>query len=232
MLIGPSTGDKVYHGILLELNRIVEEDNLRPGDKLPSERELSERLKVGRSSVREALRALELLGLITTRRGEGTFIEHYRHNKLFDILGYYLLRDRKATKDLSEMRMILELDAVRLACTRANDKYIQIMEQSILDAEDKIRSGLSPVEEDFEFHRAIARASRNSVLQRIWIPIIEYSKTIRENSLTNEVTLELMIEQHRGILESIRNRNPEQAEERMREHLTHKLVHDISDGRF
>ena len=109
-MLGPTGGDKVYHGIILELNRIVEEDNLRPGDKLPSERELSDRLKVGRSSVREALRALELLGLITTRRGEGTFIENYRHNKLFDILGYYLLRDRKSSKDLVEMRIILELD--------------------------------------------------------------------------------------------------------------------------
>lgn len=221
MLIGPSTGDKVYHGILLELNRIVEEDNLRPGDKLPSERELSERLKVGRSSVREALRALELLGLITTRRGEGTFIEHYRHNKLFDILGYYLLRDRKATKDLTEMRIILELDAVRLACDRASEKYIEIMEKSISDALAKMRCGQSPVEEDFEFHRAIARASRNSVLQRIWIPIVEYSKTIREVSFTSEAAFELMIEHHRGILESIRKRNPDEAEKRMREHLTH-----------
>lgn len=221
MLLGPSTGDKVYHGILLELNRIVEEDNLRPGDKLPSERELSERLKVGRSSVREALRALELLGLITTRRGEGTFIEHYRHNKLFDILGYYLLRDRKATKDLSEMRIILELDAVRLACERASEKYIQIMEKSISDALEKLRCGQSPLEEDFEFHRAIARASRNSVLQRIWIPIVEYSKTIREDSFTSEANFELMIEQHKGILESIRQRNPEEAEKRMKEHLSY-----------
>lgn len=221
MILGPAAGDKVYHGILLELNRIVEEDNLRPGDKLPSERELSERLKVGRSSVREALRALELLGLITTRRGEGTFIEHYRHNKLFDILGYYLLRDRKASRDLSEMRLILELDAVRLACERATDKYLQIMEKCIADAVLKIERGQSPVEEDFEFHRAIARASRNSVLQRIWIPLVEYSKTVREDSLTDDGTQKSMIDEHRGILEAIRERNLDKAESRMREHLAH-----------
>lgn len=221
MLLGPAAGDKVYHGILLELNRIVEEDNLRPGDKLPSERELSDRLKVGRSSVREALRALELLGLITTRRGEGTFIEHYRHNKLFDILGYYLLRDRKASKDLYEMRLILELDAVRLACERATDKYLQIMEKSIADAVLKIEQGQSPVEEDFEFHRAIARASRNSVLQRIWIPLVEYSKTVREDSLTDERTQQSMVEEHKSILKAIREKNRDEAEARMREHLAH-----------
>ena len=71
-----STNRKVYEGILMQLNEIIAEENLRPGDKLPSERELSERLSVGRSSVREALRALELLGLIETRRGEGTFLKH------------------------------------------------------------------------------------------------------------------------------------------------------------
>ncbi|HBI03599.1 MAG TPA: transcriptional regulator, partial [Paenibacillaceae bacterium] len=78
---------KVYQEILLEINNLIKEDGLKPGDRLPSERELAERLRVGRSSVREALRALELLGLITTRRGEGTFIQSYRQNKLIDIIG-------------------------------------------------------------------------------------------------------------------------------------------------
>lgn len=218
-----SSGDKVYHGILLELNRIVEEDNLRPGDKLPSERELSERLKVGRSSVREALRALELLGLIATRRGEGTFIENYRHNKLFDILGYYLLRDRKSSRDLVEMRIMLELDAVKLACNRTTDKYINIMEQTIADAEEKLKQGQIPLEEDFEFHRAIARASKNSILHRIWLPIIEYSKPLREESLLKVGRIEVMIEEHKSIVQAIRERNESEAQNRLKEHLNECL---------
>jgi GntR family transcriptional regulator, transcriptional repressor for pyruvate dehydrogenase complex len=223
-MLGPTGGDKVYHGIILELNRIVEEDNLRPGDKLPSERELSERLKVGRSSVREALRALELLGLITTRRGEGTFIENYRHNKLFDILGYYLLRDRKSSKDLVEMRIILELDAVRLACSRATAEHFSQMELSISDAEEKIANGQIPVKEDYEFHRIIAKSSRNSVLSRIWIPLVEYSKTIREQSLARAGRLDQMIQEHKDIMEAIRSKDEEQAEFRMREHLSNSLL--------
>lgn len=223
-MLNSSSGDKVYHGILLELNRIVEEDRLRTGDKLPSERELSERLKVGRSSVREALRALELLGLITTRKGEGTFIENYRHNKLFDILGYYLLRDRKTSKDLIEMRIMLELDAVKLACRRSTDKYIQIMEKTIEEAELKIKQGLVPVEEDFEFHRAIARASKNAVLHRIWIPIVEYSKTVKEESLLKTGRIDMMVEEHRAILQAIREGNEEEARVRLKEHLSQSLL--------
>jgi len=225
-MLSPSSGDKVYHGILLELNRIVEEDGLRPGDKLPSERELSDRLKVGRSSVREALRALELLGLITTRRGEGTFIQNYRDNKFFDILGYYLLRDKKTSKDLFEMRMLLELDAVRLACQRATEKSLFEMEQTIIRAKKKLSEGLIPVEEDYDFHRAVARASKNSILRRIWIPLIEYSRTARDASAPKggKIDYSKMIQEHEEILEAIRGKNTEEAEARMRENLENELL--------
>lgn len=77
-----SKNTKVYIGIVKQLRAMIEHDGLKPGDRLPSERELSERLGVGRSSVREALRALELLGLIETRRGEGTFMRDFRGNQL------------------------------------------------------------------------------------------------------------------------------------------------------
>lgn len=103
MVLDSSQERKVYEGILLQIHEIVQERNLRPGDKLPSERELSEQLGAGRSSVREALRALELLGLIETRRGEGTFLKSYRHNRLIDILGFFILRDAKTKKDLIEI---------------------------------------------------------------------------------------------------------------------------------
>lgn len=222
-MLNSSLSDKVYHGILLELNRIVEADNLRAGDKLPSERELSERLKVGRSSVREALRALELLGLITTRRGEGTFLENYRHNKLFDILGYYLLRDRKTKKDLLEMRIILEMDAVQLACKRITNKYLQIMEKSILDAEEKINQGEVPVEEDFEFHWAIARASKNSVLHRIWLPIVDYSRIHHGEAWMDSAKLTSFVGEHKGIYLAIREGNEEEAVSLIRQHLNQSL---------
>ncbi|MBO8171871.1 MAG: FadR family transcriptional regulator [Bacillaceae bacterium] len=210
---------KVYQAILMEINRIMKEDNLRPGDRLPSERELSERLQVGRSSVREALRALELLGLITTRHGGGTYVQHYRHNKLIDILGYYILRDYKTKRDLIEMRKLLELDAVRLACKRATDKHFEEMERILEASEEKIRQGIVPTEEDYKFHRIIARSSRNSLLHRIWAPIVEYSKTIREDSLSREGRPEQAVKEHRGIMEAIKRGDVAESEKRMAQHL-------------
>lgn len=215
---------KVYQEILLEINKIIKEDGLKPGDKLPSERELSDRLQVGRSSVREALRALELLGLITTRRGEGTFLQHYRHNQLINVMGAYILKDFKTRRDVVEMRKILELDAVRLACSRAGEKHFSEMERIILQGEEKIREGKVPTEEDYLFHRAICRASRNSVLHRIWVPLVEYSKSVRERSLAREGRAEEGFKEHRAILEAIRAGDEEEAVLCMANHLENSIL--------
>lgn len=80
---------KVYVEILKQIRQLMEDDRLTTGDKIPSERELSERLGAGRSSVREALRALELIGLIETRRGEGTFIKEVGDHQFIDLLATF-----------------------------------------------------------------------------------------------------------------------------------------------
>jgi GntR family transcriptional regulator, transcriptional repressor for pyruvate dehydrogenase complex len=218
-VLGSAQERKVYEGILLQIHEIVREKNLRPGDKLPSERELSEQLGAGRSSVREALRALELLGLIETRRGEGTFLKHYRHNRLIDILGYFILRDYKTKKDLIEMRRILELEAVRLACRRATDKHFDEMERILVAAEERVERGEVPTEEDYQFHRVICRSSRNSILHRIWAPLVEYSDSVRSESLGREGRARTALAEHRRIMEAIREGDEALAVERMREHL-------------
>ncbi|WP_232698896.1 FadR/GntR family transcriptional regulator [Brevibacillus daliensis] len=219
-----SSNRKVYEGILLQLNEIIAEENLRPGDKLPSERELSDRLCVGRSSVREALRALELLGLIETRRGEGTFLKHYRQNRLIDILGSYILRDSKTKKDLVEMRKILELDAVQLACRRATQKHFDEMERILDTAWERIEQGEVPMEEDYLFHRIIARSSRNSVLHRIWAPLVEYSGGIRKDSLSREGRVRNSHQEHIQVMEAIREGNEQKAVDYMKVHLDNSML--------
>ncbi|MBO8163693.1 MAG: FadR family transcriptional regulator [Brevibacillus sp.] len=210
---------KVYEDILLQIHEIVKRNNLRVGDKLPSERELSDQLGVGRSSVREALRALELLGLIETRRGEGTFLKHYRHNRLIDVLGFFILRDYKTKKDLVEMRKLLELDAVRLACRRATEKHFEEMERILAAAWERVERGEIPTEEDYLFHRVICRSSRNSILHRIWAPLVEYSDTVRSTSLAREGRAKAALIEHEQIMLAIRSGDEQTAARRMQEHL-------------
>ena len=101
----------------------MEEDCLVAGDRLPSERELSSRLNVGRSSVREALRALELVGLIETRRGEGTFIRNFYDNGLVQLIAPFLLQDEKTIRDLLQTKRLLEKDMIRLVCNLPKETF-------------------------------------------------------------------------------------------------------------
>ncbi|KIL46311.1 hypothetical protein KR50_29860 [Jeotgalibacillus campisalis] len=103
---------KVYLSVVHKLKEMIQRDGLTAGDRLPSERELSERLSVGRSSVREAFRALELLGLIETRHGEGTFLRDFRDHHLVELLGMFILQNGQAEKDVLEMKIWVEMGSM------------------------------------------------------------------------------------------------------------------------
>lgn len=160
------SSSKVYLDIVEQLRKMIEADGLLPGDKIPSERELSERLQVGRSSVREALRALELLGLIETRRGEGTFIANFQDHKLVEILGGFFLQDKKAKEKLKETKYLIELDCLKLAIKDASDSKIQSV----------ITWAKKHTFDDFSFFQQIASIHDNSLVGRIWTAIGSYEK--------------------------------------------------------
>jgi len=224
-MLGETDELKLYQEVLLKVNEIIEEDKLTIGDRLPSERELAERLKVGRSSVREALRALELLGLISTRRGEGTFIQDHSAHRLVEIIAFFILRNQKSKKDLLEARKIIEVDVIRLAAERINDDEIKYLEDIIEQSEVKLKRGELPVEEDYFFHEKIALASKNNLLYKIWKPIVEYGKTILEESLERTGRPEISILEHKNILQALKDRNIADAERQMKIHLEKSEFH-------
>jgi len=210
---------KVYQEVLLKINELIEVDQLKVGDRLPSERELAERLRVGRSSVREALRALELLGLISTRRGEGTFIQDHTSHRLVEILAFFILRNQKSKNDLLEMRKIIELQAVKLAAERIKAEQLSQLEELVEESEKKIAMGKLPLEEDYLFHQTIALATDNSLLFKIWQPIADYGRTVLKESLERSGRPEYSLFEHKKIFEALRDRNAEAAEQQMKLHL-------------
>jgi GntR family transcriptional regulator, transcriptional repressor for pyruvate dehydrogenase complex len=163
----PNTSSKIYLEVVEKIRSMIEESGLLPGDKIPSERELSERLKVGRSSVREALRALELLGLIETRRGEGTFIKDFQEHRLVELLGAFFLQDSKTKKDLAETKRFIEMDCLQAAVKRAGN---EIIEECIAWAEENDFT-------DSEFFEKIAALNPNRLLERIWRVVNSYEKS-------------------------------------------------------
>ncbi|MFT4415152.1 FadR/GntR family transcriptional regulator [Fredinandcohnia humi] len=163
-----SSSSKVYIEIVNQIRSIIHDDGLVAGDKIPSERELSDRLKVGRSSVREALRSLELLGLIETRRGEGTFLKNFEDHQLIHLLGTFIIQGEKTKEDLVETKYLIEKTCIELACNNMDDSVLLELKQGIKDAEDQ---------EEFLF-RTIIEATNNRLLLRIWLIVNEYVKLI------------------------------------------------------
>ncbi|WP_110927206.1 FadR/GntR family transcriptional regulator [Bacillus massiliglaciei] len=163
---------KIYLDVVENLRRMIEEDGLVSGDKIPSERELSDRMQVGRSSVREALRALELLGLIETRRGEGTFIKDFQEHRLVELLGTFFLQNEKVKQDLSETKRLLEIDCLRILVSSASEDELNGLIKWAETAEFT----------DDEFFMKIAIVNRNRLLERIWRIVNSYSKAVKGNA--------------------------------------------------
>lgn len=151
-------GNKVYIEIVRKLRAMIDEDGLKAGDKIPSERELSERLHVGRSSVREALRALELLGLIETRRGEGTFLRDSRGNQLVQLLSTFILQDEKAIRDVETTKQLIEMDGLRLIIERNNSEQLRLFKEKF--------SQTSLTDDDF--FQELLELADNFLVYRIW----------------------------------------------------------------
>ncbi|TDM04526.1 FadR/GntR family transcriptional regulator [Macrococcus carouselicus] len=103
-----SIKQKGFISVVKELETYMIEHDLAAGDKLPSERDLSEKMNLSRSSIREALRAMELIGIITTKRGEGTFLSNVDDHQLFEIIGRFLIYSDKQKKEITEFKELLE----------------------------------------------------------------------------------------------------------------------------
>ncbi|MBB5324504.1 GntR family transcriptional repressor for pyruvate dehydrogenase complex [Anoxybacillus tepidamans] len=162
---------KMYVEILQKIYRIIEEDGLSAGDKIPSERELSERLKAGRSSVREALRSLEFLGIIETRRGEGTYLKEFGEHQLIDLLGMFILQDKKAKADLVETKWLIEQLCLLLACERRTEAQL-----------DELKGFIQQKTIDYEtFFKWVLKAGHNYLLERIWRVLNDFFRLQHED---------------------------------------------------
>ncbi|RDW16327.1 FadR family transcriptional regulator [Oceanobacillus arenosus] len=166
---------KVYQGVLNEIRSYIEKNELNAGDKLPSERELAEKLQAGRSSVREALRALELLGIIETRHGEGTYLSTYRPFHIVELLSSFILQQGNTKEDLFLSKRIIEKEAAKLAFDRFTDSDLDELKQIIDSTYDH------PNDRHVAFFNFIFMKTENLLLTRIWQLMEEFSHTIRKD---------------------------------------------------
>ena len=187
------------------------------GERLANEFELAEELKVGRNTIREAIKLLASKNIVEIRRGKGTFVSE-RPGLIDDPLGLSFLSNQAfLSADLLEVRQIIEPAIAKLAARNRTSENIDDMLASCLAVEEAIALGKNHTEEDMLFHTAIAKGTQNQVIPNL-IPIIHSSISafIEE---TNNVLKQETLTTHREILAAIKSGSEEQAEEAMKEHL-------------
>lgn len=160
-----TSSPKLFIEIVQQLRDLIEHERIPIGGKLPSERELVDRLEVGRSTIREALRSLELLGLIETRRGEGTFLADYRKHQLVEVLAAFILQDTKSTEDVIATRKTLEKQAI-LELTQNQHASIPVWREALQQ--------LQVVKSEW-LVKELMIASGNRLAFKIWLLLAEYS---------------------------------------------------------
>ena len=158
--------NKVYEEVAKQIERLILK-KLQPGDKLPSERELAETLRVSRSSIRDAIRGLELMGLVEPRQGAGTIVREISAESLVNPFTDALKRRQELVSELLDFRRMLEPPLAARAATHASADDISDMEEILRRQEEKQKQGDAAVAEDAEFHYSVALASDNSVVLKV-----------------------------------------------------------------
>lgn len=180
---------KMFLDIVGELRSIIREEGIETGGKLPSERELAERLQAGRSTIREALRSLELLGLIETRRGEGTFLADFRKHQLVEVLAAFIMQHPDSVSDVQETRSIHEKAAIITVCQDTELRRLPVWGSLLtkIDVDGEI------LREDLVREMIVATGNRLSL--KIWFLLKQYSKVPFEEmtkSDENEIVKRLL----------------------------------------
>jgi GntR family transcriptional repressor for pyruvate dehydrogenase complex len=212
-------------GIVKQITAQIGSGALKPGERIPSEKELCRQFQVSRAPLREALRSLSVLGILESRAGEGTFVSADNRRYLERTLQWGMLLDRKAVQELMETRLMLETHVTYLAASRASEDDIDEIESALEGMEASVSDPQRYLEFDLKFHLLLARATQNSILRILLNTIRGYLEDWIRQALdassgqkTNRRAL-LSVTQHRKILNAIKRRRPGEARRAMVEHI-------------
>ena len=205
--------------IITLLKELINSKNLEPGDKLPSERILSEKFKISRNNLREALETLEYFGLVKSIPQSGTFIADIGVTALNGMIDDILGLPAPSFKNLVEARIFLELKGVKLAALNRTVDDLIHMENSLAEYSEKVIRGEEAVQEDLLFHLTIARASGNPTINTFMLKITpEIITNFEKHHVCDKDTAFNGIKEHKAILDAIKNQNPSEAKDAMKKH--------------
>lgn len=228
----PIASNKVSLLIMSQIKESIRTGKLKMGDRLLSERVMSEQLGVSRAAVREAIRAMELMGLVKCIQGEGNFIQESFENNLMEPLSLMFMLNKSKANEIGELRRALEIESVRLTASKITKETVMKLNETIevIATSDDERAR---VEADKEFHYIIAKASGNmfiiNILNSLSQIIEEQMAGVRENITANKKNIKIITDSHKSIVKALDEGNVDAAIEAMSIHMNSVMEHlDLS----
>ena len=216
---------RLYESVIEQIMNLIKNDKLKPGDKLPPERELAEKFSISRGSLREAFRVLESKGLIKSKPGGGRFIREIKKDAFIDTENIILSLEKSSILELLEAREIFEVKIVEFAAERATAEEVKVIEEVFsrvseeVRTEDKEAEDDKKTESDTEFHLAIASASHNFVFVNVIKLHLDLLRDTREKTQQIPGRREGRWREHQAILQAIKEHDSKKAGEAMLKHL-------------
>lgn len=227
---------RTFQDIARQIEEAIISGELKPHDRLPSERELQQLFGVGRASVREAVRILESNGMLEVRTGAisgGIFVKPLTTNTTVDGLQRLFLVEQISEKELIEYRVAIESITVYWAAMRATDEDINNIAQIIEDMEEEDEPNWKEFHDyDLEFHLAVAKAAKNRINVLVMLAIRQTLLRIMQETFTNVMersqVRNTLIREHKKILTLIQNKDGDAAKRLMTDHITNFYKHTES----
>jgi GntR family transcriptional repressor for pyruvate dehydrogenase complex len=219
MTFGTFKRSAIAEEISTRLLSLIQEKRLRPGDKLPPERELAAMMQVSRPSLREALRALSIMKVIEIRQGSGAYVTSLEPSLLVEHLDFVFSLDTSTFLELAEARKIIEVGIVALAAERITDEQIAELEACVAEAAKSVDDYQAFLEADLKLHELITEAACNPILSRVMASISKLSLASRSRTTSIPGIREETVEDHRAIVAALKARDPEAARQAMFRHL-------------
>lgn len=219
---------KVYELVIEQIQDKILKGELKKGDKLPSERELSESMSVSRTSIREAIRVLETMGVIESKQGEGNFICNNIEKSLIEPLSMGFKLNEGIWQDILELREALELQTVRIAAEKATEddcnELREIIDQMQKENDKLNYNSKKIVQLDQKFHNKIASISKNYLIESVFMTssrlFATFIEDARERIIDNYRDEKTLFESHEMIYEGIKQKNPNLAYIEMKRHMS------------
>ncbi len=216
--------DRVSNKVAEQIKKLVFNGNLKPGDKLPSERELSRLIGVGRFSIREGLRILESLGILETKYGYrgGTYISEIGAENLSERISDILSLGNITLDQLIEARIQISLITLKYFYQRANTADLEKLAECIREAEDLFKRGVHPRAKFIEFHRFIAQGSRNPVFLLLYNSLLDIMlKQFLSKFRSVPKDSQKFLKYNKEILNCLKARDLDKASVTLKKYLTH-----------